>query len=548
MKKNHLSIAIAMLFCTLNFGQNLILTGIYDGSRAGGTPKGVELYVLNNIDNLGIYGLGSANNGGGTDGEEFEFPEGVAVSKGTFIYIASEAEEFRQFFGFEPDYVDSAMIINGDDAVELFMNGVAIDVFGGISENGKGKPWEYTNGWAYRKNNTTQTIRFSETDWLFSGVDVFNNVTENLEATFPFPDKSYTIVDRPQCVFSLGNIATTCTTNNTAYSITIPFTNSDVKNYELTTSSGVISGDNPSNQETGSITILNLDTLTDVLFTIKEQGDEGCMFSRTISSPNCTSQDICPEQEAILITEIMQNPNAVKDDKGEYFELYNTSDTPVDLSGWVIRVTTASNTVEDSIKSTLIIPAKGYVVLGKNEDENTNGGIAIDYKYSANLFLNNSNGTLSLACNTTIFDEVSWTSAITFKGKSMELATDKYSVTANDVVTHWSEAVSKINPLDTNSDFGSPGKANDFVLSSTSNLVVPFSVYPNPVSNKKITVISHSSGIKRVSLYTSLGKKVKSLMFSESKKIIDLFGLKRGVYVLRVVENNRVITKKILIE
>ena len=45
---------------------DLIITAVFDGPLTGGTPKGVELYVVNNIADLSIYGLGAANNGGGT--------------------------------------------------------------------------------------------------------------------------------------------------------------------------------------------------------------------------------------------------------------------------------------------------------------------------------------------------------------------------------------------------------------------------------------------------------------------------------------------------
>ncbi|MEL6845029.1 MAG: nuclease, partial [Bacteroidota bacterium] len=107
---------------------NLVITGVFDATLPGGLPKGVELYVLNNIANLSTYGLGSANNGGGTDGEEFTFPA-VPATAGTFIYVASEATEFTNFFGFAPDYTTASMAINGDDAIELFCSGVVEDVF-----------------------------------------------------------------------------------------------------------------------------------------------------------------------------------------------------------------------------------------------------------------------------------------------------------------------------------------------------------------------------------------------------------------------------------
>lgn len=99
------------------------------------------------------YGLGSANNGGGTDGEEFTFPGGAAAA-GQFIYVARQETRFLNWFGFAPTHVSSVASINGDDAVELFSNGEVIDVFGQIDVDGSGQPWEYSDGWAYRVNGT----------------------------------------------------------------------------------------------------------------------------------------------------------------------------------------------------------------------------------------------------------------------------------------------------------------------------------------------------------------------------------------------------------
>ena len=59
-----------------------------------------------------------ARKSGGSDGEEFTFPA-IAASKGDFIYVANEAVEFNNFFGFPPDYTSSSVFINGDDAIDL---------------------------------------------------------------------------------------------------------------------------------------------------------------------------------------------------------------------------------------------------------------------------------------------------------------------------------------------------------------------------------------------------------------------------------------------
>src|SRR5690606_37055146 len=106
-----------------------VITGVFDGPLTGGTPKFVEVRFNDALPDASICGIGSANNGGGSDGEEFTFPA-VAVSAGQFVHVASEAPQFEAYMGFPPDYTSNAVEINGDDAIELFCNGVVVDVFG----------------------------------------------------------------------------------------------------------------------------------------------------------------------------------------------------------------------------------------------------------------------------------------------------------------------------------------------------------------------------------------------------------------------------------
>ena len=174
---------------------DLLLTGAYDGPLPGGQPKGIELYVLNDIADLSIYGVGSANNGGGTDGEEFTFPAQAATA-GTYLYLTADEVQFTAFFGFDADFVDegssSSMGINGDDAIELFMNGEVVDVFGDIDEDGTDTAWEYLDGWAYRIDGTgPDGNTFVLSNWNFSGINVFDGESENATAAVPFPLGTY---------------------------------------------------------------------------------------------------------------------------------------------------------------------------------------------------------------------------------------------------------------------------------------------------------------------------------------------------------------------
>ncbi|MEM9050832.1 MAG: T9SS type A sorting domain-containing protein [Bacteroidota bacterium] len=182
----------ALLFSTLSYAQtDLVISGVFDATLSGGTPKGVELYVINDIPDLSIYGLGSANNGGGTDGEEFEFPADAATA-GDFIYVASDSAQFNVWFGFDADYRNvGALAINGDDAVELFQNDVVVDVFGEIDVDGSGQPWEYQDSWAYRINGTSANTTFTLADWTIPGANTLDGESDNATAAQPIPIGTY---------------------------------------------------------------------------------------------------------------------------------------------------------------------------------------------------------------------------------------------------------------------------------------------------------------------------------------------------------------------
>nr|MDP0502721.1 5'-nucleotidase C-terminal domain-containing protein [Verrucomicrobiota bacterium JB025] len=170
---------------------DLVVTGVIDGPLSGGIPKAIEVYVVNDIPDLAIYGVGTENGAAGGGTEEFTFPAGSATA-GDFLYLASESTGFSGFFGFAPDYTDSSMSINGDDSIEIFKNGVVIDTFGDVNADGTGTPWEYLDGWAYRSSETgPDGTAFSISNWSFSGINALDGETTNAAASTPFPLASY---------------------------------------------------------------------------------------------------------------------------------------------------------------------------------------------------------------------------------------------------------------------------------------------------------------------------------------------------------------------
>jgi len=194
MKKIYFLLFAAMAMTVQSsFAQSdLLISGVIDGDLPGGKPKAIEFYVISDIADLSVYGFGSANNGGGTDGIEYLFPND-AVEAGDFIYVITDTDGddqlFNDFFGFNADYQASAAAISGDDAVELFLDGVVVDLFGFIDMGNEG--WDYQDSWAYRLNGTGPETVFNAADWIIPGSDALEGELTNADAANPFPVGTY---------------------------------------------------------------------------------------------------------------------------------------------------------------------------------------------------------------------------------------------------------------------------------------------------------------------------------------------------------------------
>lgn len=165
----------------------------------------------------------------------------------------------------------------------------------------------------------------------------------------------------------------------------------------------------------------------------------------------------CPNVGDIIITEIMQNPSAVLDDNGEYFEVYNTTGADLDMFDYVIK-DSGSNT--ETVISSVNVPANGYALFSINGDNLTNGGLpVVDYVYS-NINLSNSTDDLLLVCNGTVIDSVGWDNGSTFpdpNGASMNLDPGSFNSADNNIGSNWCESTTPYG----DGDLGTPKAANE---------------------------------------------------------------------------------------
>lgn len=194
MKKLYSNLLIvALTLCTsVAFSQNdLVFTGLISGSNSG-LPKALEIYVVNDVADLSAYGIANANNGNPSGGiPKFNFPAESSATAGSYIYISKENDEFEAYFGFAPDYIeDPSLAINGDDAMELYHDGIVVDYMGEVGVDGTDEPWEYSKGWMYRVDGTGANTNFTLSDWVFSGINA-TVTTTNADADNPMPIGTY---------------------------------------------------------------------------------------------------------------------------------------------------------------------------------------------------------------------------------------------------------------------------------------------------------------------------------------------------------------------
>lgn len=86
----------------------------------------------------------------------------------------------------------------------------------------------------------------------------------------------------------------------------------------------------------------------------------------------------------------------------------------------------------------------------------------------------------------------------------------------------------------------------DTNLSIKQNSISGLSVYPNPVTKGTLYITSNSTSVKSVAIFDILGKQV--LNAKTSNNVVNVANLKGGVYIVKISEEGKTDTKKLVIE
>ncbi len=157
----------------------------------------------------------------------------------------------------------------------------------------------------------------------------------------------------------------------------------------------------------------------------------------------------------LVINEIMNNPSAVSDTYGEWFELTNTGSEIIDLNGLIIR-DGDSDQHFISHPEPLLLPSGEFLVLGRSADIELNGGVTPNYVYTG-INLNNTWDELILVHPSgVVLDEIAYDNGASFpdpSGASMMLTDPALD---NSIGAHWTVSTEPFGA----GDLGTPGAEN----------------------------------------------------------------------------------------
>ena len=410
------------------------------------------------------------------------------------------------------------------------------------------------------------------------------------------------------CTVNLFNFNVSCntvTSGEDTYSTTIDF--SGARNgitYTLNSDVGIIGGDHPSDTETGTITISGVTEGTTITLTLVEENGSSCSFSKRITSPNCiglpitetfdyTSLEILTANASwlsintgddILLTDgnlsydslkassgnsivfdgsgaeayttftdvtsgvvyasFLLNVNALQSnpdltDGGYFASLANTT-TSYDARLWVRPISGEANETAYDI---------GFGIESSNPTKTTTTYqvgqtlfVVISYNLEngeANLWVNPSSSSFeSIAIPTSTItsteaeqDDIASAIGLFILRQGSGSETPTIQIDELRIASSWKEVTPK-----------------DVTASINENTIEVFSIFPNPVSDDQFTIGFASNETKQVSIFNILGKQVFATSFAGTSKTLQVGSLSSGVYLLKITEKGKVITKKLIIK
>jgi cysteine-rich repeat protein len=184
------------------------------------------------------------------------------------------------------------------------------------------------------------------------------------------------------------------------------------------------------------------------------EGSEECDDGNTEDGDGCGASCAIELVGAVIITELMPNPEATADADGEWIEVTNVTAWTIDMEGWQLGDETGAFQIEK-----VVLEPLGIALFGRNGDINLNGGLAVNGVWGSAFGLNQGADTLTLStADGQLVDQVSYGAETAKKaGASITLDPDHYDALSNDIPGAWCVGSVEFGA----GDLGTPGQLNN---------------------------------------------------------------------------------------
>jgi len=400
------------------------------------------------------------------------------------------------------------------------------------------------------------------------------------------------------CPLALDSGSTACDAVTSAidtYTATIPFTGGGTQTYNLSSNFGTISGDNPSTNTTGNIIISGISEGTNIELIVSG----GCNLSKILIAPECKPINTLPYYDGF------DYPNASALGSQQKWTNVNSGDEILATTGnltYTGLTPTGNSVVFDGAGIDCFSPitdtATGTLYYSFLMNISSMAGVTTS---DGGYFAGFSAGTTNLGATLwgKRIDDSSYNLGIevrTGAGVGTTFAPSAYTtgqthlivvayrfnetLTTDDTVDLWidpvvgaTEPTATISDINETSDLTSISNfflrqdstsETGFVqidelrigtswaqvttntLSSSQFETNNFKIYPNPTNLGYVNIVSKNNAKIDVSVFDLLGKQVIKETLNNNR--LNTSKLNAGVYIIKVVQDNATITKKLVIK
>ncbi|MCA9516311.1 MAG: lamin tail domain-containing protein, partial [Myxococcales bacterium] len=174
-----------------------------------------------------------------------------------------------------------------------------------------------------------------------------------------------------------------------------------------------------------------------------------CTFGAIVAHPAAAG--------AVVVSELMVDPDAVNDVHGEWIELTNPGAVALDLDGCELRDDGTDRAAIAAGPAGLVIQPGGRVVVGPDTATGQNGGAPVTLRVTG-MLLDNQGDEVELVCDGVVIDRVAYDAAHwpLISGRALSLDPSRQTAAADDLAESWCPAVTAYGK----GDQGTPGAPN----------------------------------------------------------------------------------------